>query len=461
MHQERQPMTASQLMAQIRELQNKVTSLSDASLFSRSWIREQLRSDPRSRSDLYYSESQNLAALRFWIAAWYTKWYGYYKKRFWSTICSSQGLRPDTPGTARKNSDMKKESLNTSVPSPHVQSKSGMLNRTDRTYSHNGIVDCPRIPISELNLGNFPDSVEFQSWKVNFRTEVRPRTADPQFTMLWIKEVEIAKSIDELMTPRSIVAHDFLYYDMLDAMIASVTFPKKSKCRRAACSKIRPTLTRKTNCVHDLRVFPCNQTFWSRTKTLNLVRYKFTEWWRPRFRRQMGSCSIFCEWNALRCDPGTSDCDGFVWSRNGAKQGAELSQIENSCKTSYWSDDEDSKLQDQSPRVKKERKPTLSGKWESVFSGRHMDNVSEETHVVPDMTHKLLETVAKVRDAKDDRLVLHPIRRQNRLTARVKNPHRDQAANRNTLWTRVKFHAGSNSVKKTWCKFWHPPVCEN
>ena len=206
-------------------------------------------------------------------------------------------------------------------------------------------MDCPRIPISELNLGNFPDSVEFQSWKVNFRTEVRPRTADPQFTMLWIKEVEIAKSIDELMTPRSIVGHDFPGYDMLDAMIASVTFPKKSKCRRAACSKIRPILTRKKNCVHDLRVFPCSRSFWSRTKTLlNLVRCKFTEWWRPRFRRQMGSCSIFCEWNALRCDPGrivqvtsgklcsTSDCDGFVWSRNGAKQGAELSHIETAVK---------------------------------------------------------------------------------------------------------------------------------
>ena len=40
------------------------------------------------------------------------------------------------------------------------------------------------------------------------------RTADPQVTMLWIKEVEIAKSIDELDTSRSIVARsDSLHYD--------------------------------------------------------------------------------------------------------------------------------------------------------------------------------------------------------------------------------------------------------
>ena len=64
--------------------------------------------------------------------------------------------------------------------------------------------------------------MEFQSWKVNFRTELCQRTADPQITMHWIKEVEIAKSIDELMTSRSIVGRtDFPDFDLLDAMIAS------------------------------------------------------------------------------------------------------------------------------------------------------------------------------------------------------------------------------------------------
>ena len=64
--------------------------------------------------------------------------------------------------------------------------------------------------------------MQFQSWKVNIKTEVCTRTADPQVTMLWIKQVEIAKSIDELMTSRSIVGRtDFPDYGMLDAMIAS------------------------------------------------------------------------------------------------------------------------------------------------------------------------------------------------------------------------------------------------
>ena len=39
----------------------------------------------------------------------------------------------------------------------------------------------------------------------------------------------------------------------------SDAIPQKSKCQRAACSKIRQILTRKTDCVHDLRVLSCKR----------------------------------------------------------------------------------------------------------------------------------------------------------------------------------------------------------
>ena len=132
-------------------------------------------------------------------------------------------LRPDTTETSRKESGMKRESLTTSIQQPHLQSRSSMLNHTCGTYSHNGVMKYPTKPFTEWNLGTFPHSMKFQSWKVNFRTEVCLRTADPQITMLWIKEVEIPESIDELlMTSRSITGrHDFPDYDMFDAMIAS------------------------------------------------------------------------------------------------------------------------------------------------------------------------------------------------------------------------------------------------
>ena len=48
----------------------------------RSWNSEQRWGNPRSQSTLYCSESLDHAVLRFWIAAWHTEYYGYFRKRF-------------------------------------------------------------------------------------------------------------------------------------------------------------------------------------------------------------------------------------------------------------------------------------------------------------------------------------------------------------------------------------------
>ena len=60
---------------------------------------------------------------------------------------------------------MKRESLNTSIPLLHFQSRSGILNHTGGTYCHSGMMDYPRSPIAELHLGKFHDSVNFKAGK--------------------------------------------------------------------------------------------------------------------------------------------------------------------------------------------------------------------------------------------------------------------------------------------------------
>ena len=59
------------------------------------------------------------------------------------------------------------------------------LHHAGGTYSQNGVMDYPRCPISELYLGKCLDSLEFQSWKVNFKTEVCANSVLLQITMHW------------------------------------------------------------------------------------------------------------------------------------------------------------------------------------------------------------------------------------------------------------------------------------
>ena len=114
-------------------------------------VREQLWSDPRSRSNLYYCESQNLAALRFWIAAWYTKWYGYNRKRFWTTTCSRRTILHNLQqfkefgillsgidtwynrNSKEKRVKRKENRWTRQFLHSHFQSRSGMLNNTGGT----------------------------------------------------------------------------------------------------------------------------------------------------------------------------------------------------------------------------------------------------------------------------------------------------------------------------------------
>ena len=176
--------------------------------------------------------------MRFWTAAKCTEFVRVLRE----TFLNDHLLKKDNTLRYSRNSRVReqtRESLNTQTQSPHFQSRSGILNHTGGTYSHSGMMD-PRTPVAELNLGNrrssgptggcapttspttscsrrrraqwfsewnlgkFPGSLEFQRSKVSFRTVVCVRTADPQVITQRIKEVEVAKSIDELVTSRSI-----------------------------------------------------------------------------------------------------------------------------------------------------------------------------------------------------------------------------------------------------------------
>ena len=252
---------------------------------------------------------------------------------------------------------------------------------------------------------------------------------------------------------------------MLDAMFASAlkkllntqsTFRKKYVSETNELKNSDRFLRGRQNCTHDRRVCPCNRSFWNSTRTRRLGQCGFAECRGPRFRCKMGSCTII---NWVKCLQTRSwkDCakstlqnpaqlrivmalhDQEVARDNDGTRNYQ--QLKKNCsETSCFEKSENQSTERccgkefSHQESKKERKHALRRKWESVFSGKHKDNVPKEIPVVSVMTfYKLLETEVAVRDEKNDRLLLHPIQRQDRLTEK-------KTTKRGNLTREVKFH---------------------
>ena len=74
-----------------------------------------------------------------------------------------------------------------------------------------------------------------QRWIVNFRTEVCSKAKNPTRTLQWNKEIEAAKSLDDLISPKSTSGKDFPDYEELDLMMASALkrcYDKQTRFRK-------------------------------------------------------------------------------------------------------------------------------------------------------------------------------------------------------------------------------------
>ena len=368
MHQERNPTTVSPLLTQIQDLQNKVNSLSDAREFK----------DPETGSNSGATHVLDCRTVHGILCV--------LKETFWTTTCSRRtnlyplqqfkefGIlfsRIETwyyrkyQEAGEWNETRTAEFVNscTTLPKWRWIIGSGWWNLFSQWYEWlSEIPDCGSASgkISWLDGISKLES-QLQDWSMFKISRSSSHNALDQRS--WDSKVnwrtyDIAIDCGAKRFPRLRCAwcDDCVCIENTSRQACSL--PQKSICRRAACSKIRPILTRETICLHDLRAFLCNRSLWSGTRTLGFVQYTFAEWRRPRNRRSVGSSSILSNRHAFRCDPerivqvkttglcSPSDRLGFLWSRNRLKYWTnKLFTIEDVCKTSYWSDDENSKLQ--------------------------------------------------------------------------------------------------------------------
>ena len=119
-----------------------------------------------------------------------------------------------------------------------------------------------------FNLTKFTTPSTFSCWKIRFKTKVSACSSSPSEAMLWIKEVEMVDSYEELKSSRSVTGYThFPNFEMLCARIASALnkiiqnsllfFSKKKKKvsleEGTACSERVPFPSWKTDRLPDLR----------------------------------------------------------------------------------------------------------------------------------------------------------------------------------------------------------------
>ena len=87
--------------------------------------------------------------------------------------------------------------------------------------SKNYGADQQRLQIEDLHFDKFTTPATFASWKIRFKTEVCTCSQFPTQAMLWIKEVEIVDSVDDLRSSLSVIGIRMPDFEVLDAKIAA------------------------------------------------------------------------------------------------------------------------------------------------------------------------------------------------------------------------------------------------
>ena len=106
--------------------------------------------------------------------------------------------------------------------------------------------DQQRLQISELHFDKFPTPTTFACWKIRFKTEISTRSQFPKEAMLWIKEVEMVDSVDDLKSSRSIRG--------TNKIIQNTRFKKKVSLEEMKAHKEDLFLRGRKICLLDLRI---------------------------------------------------------------------------------------------------------------------------------------------------------------------------------------------------------------
>ena len=135
-------------------------------------------------------------------------------------------------------------------------------------FSKNHGADQQRLQISDPHFDKFPTPATFACWKIRFKTEVCTCSQFPAEAMLWIKEMELVDSVDDLKSSCSARGAQMPNFVVIDAKIASslnriihnTQFKRKVSLEEQKAQKEYRFLSWKTDRLLDLVQFcACSQ----------------------------------------------------------------------------------------------------------------------------------------------------------------------------------------------------------
>ena len=256
--------------------------------------------------------------------------------------------------------------------------------------------------------------------------------------MHWIKEVQIAKSIHDPVTSRSVAVRcNFSDYDVLSMitsalkkLLTHVHFRQRVSVEEQFAQQIRPILVREANLhtwsmntfqppelMEPYKVYKINSIDAYRMMTFKITIQGGTKQWKPQVKHQRKwSWRVSASQNYLN----QFSFRLYLLCRTYSKQRTARQRSSN-----------------QESKKKKKHMPAQKRQWENAISGKQLDDVRNETHAV---SVKIPHLKADARwDKKNNRRVLH-WQRRNRLTERY-HPKVQAAEERALLEQEAEFRA--------------------
>ena len=138
-------------------------------------------------------------------------------------------------------------------------------------FPQNSTVGQQRQQISELQFDKFPNPPSFLVWKIRFKNQVTTCSDFPSDAMLWIKEVEMVDSLEELKSSRSVSGKIFQiwYAGREDCFCSEQDHPEfpiqeEGQSRGTESPEGGPVSMRKTARLPDLRLLSRDWCSWYR-----------------------------------------------------------------------------------------------------------------------------------------------------------------------------------------------------